>query len=293
VKPVDLAIALAIMLMWGMNFVMAKIGLHHWPPIFFVMLRFALVAAFLLPFVRLPKGRMLQIFALSVVLGTLHFPMMFTAMAELDAGTTAVLVQLQVPFAALLAHFIFKDRLGWRSIVGMALAFAGVLLITGEPRMFGHMFAVGLVVIAAFMFAIANIQMKKLGDVDGNALNAGIGLFAAPQLLAISLALESGQLEAMREVTWEAMGALLYQVVIMVIISYALWYRLLRKYSVSQVMPLTLLLPILGVASGALLLDEPMSWQKSVGGLLTVLGVGVIVIRRGARVAEPRTGSTT
>jgi O-acetylserine/cysteine efflux transporter len=292
VKPADLAIALAVMLMWGLNFVMAKIGLEHWPPIFFVMLRFALVAAFLLPFVRLPRAHLPRLLALSVVLGSLHFPMMFTAMQTLDAGTAAVVVQLQVPFAALLGHFIYKDRLGWRSIVGMALAFGGVLLITGEPRLSGQLFAVGLVVVGAFMFAIANIQMKGLGDLDGNSINAWTALFAAPQLLAISLLLESGHLAALREVTWEAMAALLYQVVIMVIISYALWYRLLRKYSVGQVMPLTLLLPILGVLSGVLLLGEPMTWQKAAGGMLTVLGVGVIVIRR-ARVAEPRTGSTT
>jgi O-acetylserine/cysteine efflux transporter len=292
VKPADLAIALAVMLMWGLNFVMAKIGLEHWPPIFFVMLRFAMVAVLLLPFVRLPRAQLKQLVALSVVLGSLHFPMMFTAMKTLDAGTAAVVVQLQVPFAALLGHFIYKDRLGWRSIAGMALAFGGVLLITGEPRLAGQLVAVGLVVAGAFMFAIANIQMKNLGALDGNTINAWTGLFAAPQLLAISLVLEHNQLEALRSVTWEALAALLYQVVIMVIISYALWYRLLRKYPVGTVMPLTLLLPILGVLSGYLLLGEPMTWQKALGGLLTVLGVGVIVIRR-ARVAEPRTGSTT
>ena len=291
-KPVDLALALAIMLMWGMNFVMAKIGLEHWPPIFFVMLRFALVAMLLLPFVRLPRAHLLRLVALSVVLGSLHFPLMFTAMSHLDAGTAAVVVQLQVPFAALLGHFVYRDRLGWRSVFGMALAFGGVLLITGEPRLAGQLFAVALVVVAAFMFAIANIQMKNLGELDGNTINAWTGLFAFPQLLAISMVLETGQMESLREVTWDAIGALFYQVVIMVIISYALWYRLLRKYAVGQVMPLTLLLPILGVLSGAILLGEPMTWQKGVGGMLTVLGVGVIVIRR-ARVAEPRTGSTT
>lgn len=291
-KPADLALALAVMLMWGLNFVMAKIGLQHWPPIFFVMLRFALVAVCLLPFVTLPRAHLVRLLALSVVLGSLHFPMMFTAMKHLDAGTAAVIVQLQVPFAALLGHFVYKDRLGWRSVFGMALAFAGVLLITGEPRLSGQIFAVGLVVGGAFMFAVANIQMKGLGNLDGNTINAWTGLFAAPQLLAISLVLESGQFEALRTVTWEALGALFYQVVIMVIISYALWYRLLRKYPVGTVMPLTLLLPILGVLSGVLLLDEVMTWQKAVGGLLTVMGVGVIVIRR-ARIAEPRTGSTT
>ena len=291
-RPADLAIALSVMLMWGLNFVVAKIGLYHLPPIFFVALRFLLVAAILLPFVRVPQGSLLQILGLSVVLGSLHFTTMFSGLSRIDAGTAAVIVQLQVPFAALLAHFVFRDRLGWRSAAGMGLAFAGVLLITGEPRLSGQEIAVGLVVAGAFFFAVANIQMKRLGAIDGNALNAWTAVFAAPQLLLISFAMESGQLEALREMTWGAAGSLFYQVVVMVIISYALWYRLLRKYSVGQVMPLTLLLPILGVISGVLLLDEPMSWQKAVGGLLTVVGVGVIVLRR-ARVAEPRTGSTT
>lgn len=291
-RPADLALALAIMLMWGLNFVVAKIGLMHWPPIFFVALRFILVAALLLPFVRLPKGRMLQILGLAFVLGGLHFPLMFSAMARIDAGTAAVVVQLQVPFAALLAHVIFKDRIGWRSAAGMALAFAGVLLITGEPRLLDEWPAVLMAVAGAFTFAVANIQMKKLGDVDGNALNAWMALFATPALLAISFAIEDGQMESLRAATWPALGSLFYQSVIMVIISYALWYRLLRKYSVGQVMPLTLTLPILGVLSGVILLGEPLAWQKIVGGLLTVAGVGVIVLRR-ARVADPRTGSTT
>lgn len=291
-KPADLAVALAIMLMWGMNFVVAKIGLQHWPPIFFVALRFVLVAALLLPFVRFPKGRMLHILGLAFVLGALHFPLMFNAMSHIDAGTAAVVVQLQVPFAALLAHVIFKDRIGWRSAIGMALAFAGVLLITGEPRLLDEWPAVLMAVAGAFTFAIANIQMKKLGDVDGNTLNAWMALFATPALLAISFAIEDGQLQSLRDATWPALGSLFYQSVIMVIISYALWYRLLRKYSVGQVMPLTLTLPILGVLSGVFLLGEPMSWEKGVGGLLTVMGVGVIVVRR-ARVSEPRTGSTT
>lgn len=291
-KPADLTLALAIMLMWGLNFVVAKIGLQHWPPIFFVALRFVLVAALLLPFVRLPKGRMLHILGLAFVLGGLHFPLMFNAMSRIDAGTAAVVVQLQVPFAALLAHFIFKDRLGWRSLAGMALAFAGVLLITGEPRLLDEWPSVLMAVGGAFTFAIANIQMKKLGDVDGNTLNAWMALFATPALLAISFALEDGQIQSLREATWPALGSLFYQSVVMVIISYALWYSLLRKYSVGQVMPLTLTLPILGVLSGVILLGEPMTWQKAVGGLLTVAGVGVIVVRR-ARVAEPRTGSTT
>lgn len=291
-RPADIATALFVMLLWGLNFVVAKIGLEHLPPIFFVALRFFCVAALLLPFVTVPRGRLRRIALLSLVLGSLHFTFMFSAVKEIDAGTASVVVQLQVPFAALLAAIVFKDRLGWRSLTGMAVAFAGVILIAGEPRLAGQIDMVLAVAAAAFFFALANIMIKQLGEIDGSVLNAWTAVFAVPQLLVISLVLEEGQLEALREMDWQAAFSLFYQTVVMVILSYALWYRLLRRYQVGQVVPFMLLLPILGVLSGAVLLDEPLGWQKVVGGLLTVAGVGIIVLRR-ARVTEPRTGSTT
>ncbi|MEO8557499.1 MAG: EamA family transporter [Rhodospirillales bacterium] len=291
-RPADLGIVLFVMLLWGLNFVVAKVGLQYMPPIFFVALRFLLVALLLVAFVPIPRGRLKDIFALSVVLGSLHFTLMFNAMKALDAGTASVVIQLQVPFAALLAAFVFKDKLGWRSIAGMVLAFAGVLLIAGEPRLSGNLPYIGLVVAAAFFFAIANIQMKKLGDVDANTINAWTAVFATPQLFLISAVLEHGQLDALRQVDWPFLGSLFYQAVIMVIVSYAMWYGLLRRYPVGQVVPFMLLLPVLGVLTGAVFLAEPITWHTVVGGLLTIAGVAVIVLRR-ARVTEPRVGSVT
>jgi len=174
----------------------------------------------------------------------------------------------------------------------MVLAFAGVLLIAGEPRLSGSLLGVGMVVAAAFFFAVANIQMKKLGDVDPSTINAWVAVFATPQLFLMSAVLEHGQIAALQAVSWTFLATLFYQAVIMVIISYALWYGLLRRYPVGQVVPFMLLLPILGVLSGAVFLGETITWQTVVGGLLTVAGVGVIVLRR-ARVTEPRVGSVS
>jgi O-acetylserine/cysteine efflux transporter len=291
-RPADIAIILFVMLLWGFNFVVAKIGLQYMPPIFFVALRFLVVAVLLVFVVPMPRGRLLAIFALSVVLGSLHFTLMFNAMRILDAGTASVVIQLQVPFAALLAALIFKDKLGWRSIVGMVLAFAGVVLIAGEPRLSGNLLGVAMVVAAAFFFAVANIQMKKLGDVDPNAINAWVAVFATPQLFVMSAVLEHGQIAALKAISWTFIASLFYQAVIMVIVSYALWYGLLRRHPVNQVVPFMLLLPILGVLSGAVILGEPITWHTVVGGLLTIAGVGVIVLRR-ARVTEPRVGSAS
>lgn len=291
-RPVDMGLALAVMLMWGLNFVVAKVGMYHTPPIFFVALRFAAVALILVPFVKVPYGKLRQIGVLSFVLGSLHFTLMYTAMRMIDAGTASVVIQLQVPFAAILAALVFKDRLGWRNLAGMAVAFAGVVLIAGAPRLAGNQLPILLIVAAAFFFAIVNILIKRLGSVDGNSLNAWTALFAAPQTLLLSLLLENGQWQSIEQMSWLTVGSLVYQVVILVIVAYWLWYRLLHRYPVAQVVPFMLLLPIVGVLSGALLLNEPLGWDKLVGGMLTLSGVSVLVLRRPPAAAASGTSTT-
>ncbi len=278
-SPLDLLIALFVVALWGINFGISKIALLEFPPLFLMGLRFVIVAALLLPFVRMPRGRMRGVLALSVILGTIHFPLMFNGIKGIDAATASVVSQLQVPFASLLAALVFKDRLGWRRAVGMLAAFAGVLLIAGEPRLGDSLWALGLVVAGSLAFAVANVQIKRLGSVDGFALNAWMGLFAAPQLLILSALFEQGQWEAVRSASWAAWGSLFYIAVLATIVAYGLWYGLMRRYDVNQAVPFMLLIPLFGVLSGVVLLNEPVTWTLALGGLLTVGGVGIIVMR--------------
>ena len=95
-------------------------------------------------------------------------------------------IQIQVPFAALIAAVFLDDKLGWRRTLGMALAFAGVVVMAGEPRVSGALWPLFLVIAGSFMWAVSNVQIKLLGPVDGFSLNAYLGLFAAPQLFIAS-----------------------------------------------------------------------------------------------------------
>ncbi|MGH6890919.1 MAG: EamA family transporter, partial [Dongiaceae bacterium] len=128
--------------------------------------------------------------------------------------------------------------------------------------------------------------VKALGDeVTAVQLNGWIAILAAPQLIAVSLFLEGPQLSHLGRVSWQSWAALGYQSIVVAIFSYWIWYNMMRRYPVNQVMPFTLLLPAIGVAAGALVLAEPVSWRMIVGGLATVAGVGIIVVRRPAVVA--------
>lgn len=285
-KPQHLLLMLLCQFIWGVNFVAAKIGLQHFEPLFFVALRFSIVALLLLPMVGLPRRKLLQLIPLSMTMGVMHFSLIFTGMRYLDAATSSIAVQLQVPFAAILAAFFFKETLGWRRVTGMVVAFAGVVLIAGEPRFAGHLWPLLSVIGAALVWAAANVQVKALGEeFDAVKLNGYIAILAAPQLLLVSFLLEGNQWPKVLEVDLMGWGALLFQSVIVAIFSYWIWYNMMRRYPVNQVMPFTLLLPMIGVISGHLILGEVITWQMVLGGLATLAGVAIVVIRRPAVVA--------
>jgi O-acetylserine/cysteine efflux transporter len=268
------------MVIWGVNFAVAKYGLREFSPMLLMCLRFAMVAVMLVPFVRIPWGQMKGILVLSVLLGGLHFPLMFTGLTKVDAAAASIAIQLQVPFSSLLAALLYKDKLGWRRGLGMAISFAGVMVIAGEPRAMGGGFYLGLVVIAALIFSIVNIQIRRIGSISGFALNGWMAALAAPQLLIVSLLTETGQIEMIRSSTWVGWSSIAYMAILVTIVSYAIWYRLVRRYQVNQTMPWTLLVPVFGVLSGILMLGEPLTPAMMVGGTLTLMGVAVIMIRK-------------
>lgn len=280
-RPIHMLGALVVMILWGTNFAVSRFALREFSPMLMMAMRFAIVAAVLLPFVKFPRGQFRQILFYSLVLGGVHFPLMLHGMLGAEASTASIVIQLQVPFASLLAAYFFKDKLGWRRGVGMGIAFMGVALIASRGGGGGSdPFHLGLIVLAAFAFSFSNIQVKWMGIIDPYQLNAYMALLAVPQLLLYSLLLEQGQVDQILNASWGAWAGLAYMVVASTIIAYAIWQPLVRHYDVNQTVPFLMLVPVFGVASGVLWLGEAMSGALIGGGLLVIAGVGIILIRR-------------
>ncbi|MHA1538094.1 MAG: DMT family transporter [Alphaproteobacteria bacterium] len=271
---------LFVILVWGFNFVVAKTGLEVFPPLFMMFLRFGLVALALVWFAPRPRGMWKEIAILSVTLGSLHFSLMFVGLTQVAASIASIAIQLQVPIAAILAAVLFKDYFGWRRGLGMALAFSGIVVVAGAPSVRTDIFYLAMVIGASAVWAVGNIQVKRLKRIDGLALNAWISLLSAPQLLIASLILEEGQIAALVNAGWLEWGAIAYMSVIVTVIGYGIWYYMIGKYATNQTMPFTLLVPLVGVLSGVLVLGEPFSWAIAVGGATTLAGVAIIVLRR-------------
>lgn len=289
-KTSDIALLIGVMVFWGLNFVVGKWAVMELPPIFAIACRFALVAAILLPFVKVPHAHLGRIALLALTLGCVHFSLFFSGMRGLDAGLGSIVAQSQVPFATLIGAVVFKDYPGWRRWTGMALAFFGIWLAAGEPGADGEFFYIALCLAGSFMWAIANYQVKALGAVDNFALNAYMALFAVPLLLGVTATLETGHLEAIAAASAYAWIGVFYMAAAISVCTYWVWYRLIRRYPVNQVVPYSLLVPVFGVLFGVLLENDPFGWRTLAGCAATVAGVAIITYRRPGT-ADPETSS--
>lgn len=280
-KPIHIFLAIMVAALWGGNFVAAKVTLETMPPLLLLCIRFFVTAVVLWPFVPKPEAPLKQIFILSTLLGVMHFSLMFAAIWwGVDLPTAVIATQLGVPFSCLLGTIFFKDMIGrWRAL-GMLVAFIGIVIIVGTPRIAEQFWPFMVSCAAALAWAVANIQMKRIGSVHILALLSRLSLFAFPQLLALSLMFETGQKEAIFSAAPEIWFGMAYTVLFSTIVAYGMWYYLLGRFPVSQVTPYSLLVPVFGILASQWFFHTPLSLQFMIGGAFTMAGVAIIMFRR-------------
>lgn len=291
-KPADFALLVAVCLFWALNLVITRWTVTEGgvPPIFFAAIRVTLLAAVLSPFL-LPAPRQIGImFLIAMGMAGIHFGLLFLGLAESTAGVAAVVGQLGVPFTTILSIIFLKEQIGiWRTS-GIVLAFAGVMIIVIDPSQFSLTIGIVYLVGAAFVGAVANILMKRIDPMPAMRLQAWIGLFSITPLMLTSFALETGQVDAYAALDWRVYLASIFAVAGVSIFAHGSFYRLIKKYEVTLLSPLTLMTPVMGVGLGVLLLGEGVTWNMIVGGIIALAGVGVIGIRRNRRFPEASVG---
>jgi len=270
-----------VAVLWGSGFLFAKVAIEHFPPILLMAMRFTVTALVLVWFVPIPKQQLGRLFWVALIGAAIQYSLTFTGLKHIYASTAIIVIQLEVPFAVLIAVVFLKDRVDLVKIAGMALAFIGVVIIAGEPHLQGDLFWVLMVAAGAFTWAVGQVMIKSLGPVGGFTLIAWVAVFAAPQLYVASWLVEGQQLEAIRTATWVVWATVAYLGLIMTAVGYGIWYHLLGKHPVYQVAPFLLLLPVTTVLGGVLLLGEELTPRLMMGGALAIGGVAVInLIRR-------------
>ncbi len=273
-------LAVSVPLIWGMGFVFAKGALEFFPPILLMAFRFLVTASVLVWFVKPPVALMGRIALIALISAAIQYSLTFTGLKNLDASIAVLVVQLEVPFMVLLGVVFLKERPDLQKYFGIVLAFAGVALIAGEPRLEHTYLPLALVVGGAFFWAVGQVMIRSLGEVGGFTLIAWVAVMATPQLFIASAIFEENQLELIQQANWIVWGTVIYLGLVMTAIGYTIWYHLLGKYELRQVGPFLLLLPVFSIIASAIFLDEKMTTTSWIGGIIVIFGIGVITVEK-------------
>jgi len=273
----DTLLALSVPLLWGLGLTFSKVAVTEFPPILLMTFRFALTACLLVWFVPIPRNLLKQIFWIALVSAAIQYGLTFYGLKMLDASTAALVIQLEVPFLAILGAVILKESVGVKRVIGIGIAFAGVAVIAGEPRLVDNQLGIFLCASGAFTWAVGQIMIRRLGSVGGFMLIAWVAVFATPQLFVASLIVEGNPIPAIMTASWKVWAVILYLGIIMTAVGYGIWYSLLGRLPVNQVGPFLLLLPVVAVVGSVTLLGETLTWWLVGGGVAILSGVGLIV----------------
>jgi O-acetylserine/cysteine efflux transporter len=278
---------------WGFNLVAIKVGVDRFPPVFTGFLRFLIVALVVLPWLRVRRGEMQWLLIAAIFGGGLQFAMMYMGVAlSGNMSSVAIAGQLGVPFATLLSVLVLGERIRWRRSLGIALSFAGVVVLGFNPEVIESWQGLALVVLGAFIGAIGLIAIKRVRDLKALELQAWLCWGSLPVFLAMSLWLEEGQVESLRHIDLAGASAVLYSALLASLFAHTAYFALVHRYPVSSVAPLTVLAPVFSVGFAILFLGDVLDWRMLIGGAMTLTGVAIIVMREGKDAGTGSLGPT-
>ena len=290
-------LALLVVVVWGLNFVVIKVGLHHMPPLLLAGLRFLLVAFPAIFFVARPKVPLTLLLGYGLTISFGQFAFLFCAIKfGMPAGLASLVLQAQAFFTMALGAFVFSERLQRKQLAGIALAIIGVLVLI-EASLNGQHIAISgfmLTLAAAFSWACGNIFNKKIMQHSPRPAVMSLVVWSA-LILRVSFLLSSLLLEGADHITQSLITidmttilSLLYLAFVATILGYGIWGALLGRYETWRVAPLSLLVPVVGLASAAVLLGETLTGMQLAGAVLIMAGLYINVfgfrVRRTARV---------
>ncbi|PKL08174.1 MAG: O-acetylserine/cysteine exporter [Spirochaetae bacterium HGW-Spirochaetae-7] len=279
-----IAEALLISAIWGFNFVVIKVGVAGVPPFMLAALRFVFCVFPAIIWIRKPAASWGALAAYGLFLGVVEFGFLFTAIKlGAPAGLSSLVLQSQAFFTALIAAAFLKERIRLNNVLGMVVAGAGLAVIAmaeassagGAARMSPPLFM--MVIAAALGWAAANVIARTMPGTSGLGLMVWSSLFSPLPLAMLSLFFEGPEriAGALRNMSWLSVGALAYLVVLSTLVGYGLWNRLIMRHGAGRIAPFSLLVPIFGVASAALLLGESITALDAVAAVLILAGLSI------------------
>lgn len=271
-------LAILVAFIWGLSFVVIKVGVAATPPLVLAALRFVFAVFPAILFVPRPKTRWRFLIGYGFFLGIAQFGLLFAAISlGMPASLASLVMQAQVFFTILFAAVLMRERPGPHQIVGGIVACLGLILIAW-PRLAGSGAVPFLMtVVAAAAWGIANIISKRAGRIDMLGFVVWSSLMAPIPLLGLSLWIDGPDRVAASLINLDAgtLGAVAYLAYPTTIFAFAIWAWLLSRHPAATVTPFALLVPVAGILGSAFFLGEVMMPIEAIGGAIIVLGLAI------------------
>ncbi|MDP2413027.1 EamA family transporter [Daejeonella sp.] len=274
--PKHLLMVLAIVLIWGVNFVAVYIGLKSFPPFLLSALRFGLSALPWVFFIPRPKGSVKLIVYYGLFNFALQFGFIFTGIhLGISPGLASLVLQIQVFFSMGLAFLFFHDRPSPFKIAGSLISFVGIGIVGYHVNGGSTFTGLILMLLAAFSWAAGNMFTKKIHSESPLALVVWGNLAAFPVMVLVSYFFEGPHViqSSLKNMSWPAIASVCYIVYFSTHIGYGAWGFLMKSYSTSVVVPFTLLVPVVGFMSSAIYLGEEIQSWKLLASLFILSGL--------------------
>lgn len=277
----DFALLVLVCFLWAANNIVLKyvVSVLDVPPLFFAALRFVLATLFLMPWLFPAPRPVWRLLVVGLLMGAGTFGFMFVGMTTATPSAAAVVLQVGVPVTALLSVVMLGEKLRPRRVVGIALTFAGAMIVVWNPT--GLTMSTGLILVAlsTVTASVASVMMKQMEGVRPLQYQAWVGFVSVVPLIALSAGLEHGQVQAAIDGGWRLAAAVVGSGLLISVFSHSVFFWLVQRYEASLISTLGLMTTLATIGLGVTIFHDPFGPQMIVGTLVALTGVLVVALR--------------
>lgn len=272
---------IGILILWSGNVIAIKLAVTELPPLTAATIRFALAGMIFLPFIKWPGRQTFWTIAqIAILMNVLHIGLLFIGLKMLDASSVAVLLQTQVLFATVLGIIFFKEKIRWKTWTGMGIALLGIIIMMGAPNLSENPTGVAIMLASCLALSFSYVKMKHLQAVHPATYICLISLLATPFAFAASLALDAQSWVHLPDANWHILIPVFAYQSFLISLTHIGWQKLMARGDVGRITAFTLVSPFLIAIMSVIFLGETIAMPMVIGGIVTMVGVGIITIRR-------------